>query len=124
LDGGLLGKSKGRATVMLHTQYLLNHIDALLRLSHDVKDRAVSAELREMADEFRIMVSVADVTDFAAALTRNAAAPLHLGVADAAAVPTATLGVREDPKDPPLLFFGARYPRLTRTLACQRVGAP
>jgi hypothetical protein len=109
---------------MLHNQYLLNHIDALLRLSHNVKDRAVSAELREMADEFRIMVSVADVTDFAAALTRNAAAPLRPGVAGAAAVPNATLGMREDPKDLPLPFFGARYPRLTRTSACQRVGAP
>ena len=57
---------------MLPTKYLLNHIDALLRLSHDVKDRAVSAKLREMADEFRIMVSVADITDFAATLNENA----------------------------------------------------
>jgi hypothetical protein len=60
---------------MLATKFLLNHIDALLRLSHDVKDRAASAKLREMADEFRIMVSVADVTNFAAALKKNAVPP-------------------------------------------------
>jgi hypothetical protein len=62
---------------MLPTKYLLNHIDALLRLSHDVKDRTVSASLREMADEFRIMVSVADITDFASALNKNAEPPPH-----------------------------------------------
>jgi hypothetical protein len=56
---------------MLPTTYLLNHIEALLRLSHDAKDRAVSAKLREMADEFRIMVSVADITDFAAELSQK-----------------------------------------------------
>jgi hypothetical protein len=58
--------------VMLPAKHLLNHIEALLRLSHDAKDRAVSAKLREMADEFRIMVSVADVTDFAAELSQKA----------------------------------------------------
>src|SRR5580692_10289367 len=57
--------------VMLPTTYLLNHIEALLRLSHDAKDRAVSAKLREMADEFRIMVSVADITDFAAEVSQK-----------------------------------------------------
>ena len=60
---------------MLSTKYLLDHIDALLRLSHDVRDRAVSAKLREMADEFRIMVSVADITNFAAALNVNTVPP-------------------------------------------------
>jgi hypothetical protein len=63
---------------MLPTKYLLNHIDALLRLSHDVRDRAASAKLREMADEFRIMVSVADITEFAAALNGNAVPPTDL----------------------------------------------
>jgi hypothetical protein len=58
--------------VMLPTTYLLNHIEALLRLSHDAKDRAVSAKLREMADELRIMVSVADITDFAAEVSQKA----------------------------------------------------
>jgi hypothetical protein len=56
---------------MLPPKYLLNHIDALLRLSHDVKDRAVAARLREIVDEFRLMVSVADITDFAAGLKEN-----------------------------------------------------
>jgi hypothetical protein len=57
--------------VMLPARYLLDHIDALLRLSHDAKDRAASAKLREMADELRIMVSVADVADFAAELSQG-----------------------------------------------------
>jgi hypothetical protein len=56
---------------MLRAKYLLDHIEALLRLSHDAKDRTVSAKLREMADELRIMVSVADVTDFAAELSQK-----------------------------------------------------
>jgi hypothetical protein len=42
---------------MMPPEYLRKHIDALLRLSHDVKDRAVAAKLREMADECRIMLS-------------------------------------------------------------------
>jgi hypothetical protein len=57
---------------MIPTKYLLDHIDALLRLSHDIKDRTVSAKLREMADEFRIMVSVADITELAAGLNKAA----------------------------------------------------
>jgi hypothetical protein len=58
---------------MLRPEYLRNHIDALLRLSHDVKDRAVSAELREMADEFRIILSVADISELAAGLIESPA---------------------------------------------------
>jgi hypothetical protein len=55
----------------LKAEYLRHHIDALLRLSRDVKDPAVSAKLQEMADEFRIIVSVADITGLAADLDRN-----------------------------------------------------
>jgi hypothetical protein len=54
---------------MVSTKYLLDHVEALLRLSHDAKDRAISAKIREMADELRIMLSVADVTDWAATLS-------------------------------------------------------
>src|SRR3984893_2581321 len=54
---------------MVSTKFLLDHIEGLLRLSHDAKDRAISAKIREMADELRIMVSVADVTDWAATLS-------------------------------------------------------
>jgi hypothetical protein len=54
---------------MVSTKYLLDHIEALLRLSHDVKDPAISGKIREMADELRIMISVADVTDLAAILS-------------------------------------------------------
>ena len=56
---------------MLATSYLLDHINALIRLSHEVQDRTASAKLREMADELRIMVSVADVTDLVATLHKN-----------------------------------------------------
>jgi len=56
---------------MVSTKYLLDHIEALLCLSHDAKDRAISAKIREMADELRIMISVADVTDYAATLSRT-----------------------------------------------------
>jgi hypothetical protein len=55
---------------MMRPEYLRKHIDALLRLSHDVKDAAVAAKLREMADECRIMLSVADVSELAAALNK------------------------------------------------------
>ena len=57
--------------VMLSARYLRDHIDALIRLSHEVQDRAASAKLREMADELRIMVSVAAVTDLVATLHKN-----------------------------------------------------
>jgi hypothetical protein len=53
---------------MVSNQHLLDHIEALLRISHDVPDRAISAKLREMADELRILISVADVADLAATL--------------------------------------------------------
>ena len=53
---------------MVSTKHLLDHIEALLRLSDEVKDRAISAQIRQMADELRILISVADVTDLAAVL--------------------------------------------------------
>jgi len=56
---------------MLSTSYLLDHINALIRLSHEVQDRTASAKIREMADELRIVVSVADVTDLVAKLHKN-----------------------------------------------------
>jgi hypothetical protein len=58
---------------MSELEYLRRHIDALISLSHDVKDRAASAKLREMADECRILLSLADIGDVAAGLGRNAA---------------------------------------------------
>jgi hypothetical protein len=56
---------------MLQAEYLRHHVDGLLRLSREVKDRAVAAKLREMADEFRIMLSVAEVASLAADLGRS-----------------------------------------------------
>jgi hypothetical protein len=58
---------------MTELEYLRRHIDRLISLSHDVKDRAASAKLREMADECRIFLSLADIGDVAAGLSRNAA---------------------------------------------------
>jgi hypothetical protein len=56
---------------MLQVEYLRHQADALLRLSQEVEKSEVSAELQEMADELRIMVSVADVTSLAADLDRE-----------------------------------------------------
>jgi hypothetical protein len=109
---------------MFQTEYLLNHIDALLRLSHDVKDRAVSAKLREMADEFRIMVSVADITNLAATLNRDAV-PLASDLIGTSAVSSGTQGTAtEVSADQPLRFFQARYSTSSCGPACSRVGAP
>ena len=57
---------------MLSTRYLLDHIDALVRLSHEVKDREASAKLTEMADELRLMVYVTDISELAATLNKDA----------------------------------------------------
>src|SRR5258708_3397492 len=65
--GHVAGPSRRR--VMVSTKHLLDHIEALLRLSQDAKDPAISAKIREMADELRILISVADVADFAATLS-------------------------------------------------------
>jgi hypothetical protein len=56
---------------MLSTRYLLDHIDALVRLSHEVKDREASAKLMEMADELRLMVHVTDISELAATLNKD-----------------------------------------------------
>jgi len=107
---------------MLPTKYLINHIDALLRLSHDVEDRAVSAKLREMADEFRIMVSVADVTDLVTELSQNAV-PLTTGPIGTGPVSTRAFR-RDDTLDQPLRLSRVRYSASSCALACSRVGAP
>jgi hypothetical protein len=52
--------------MMLTPEYLRQHIDALLHLSDGVHDPVVSAKIAEMADELRIMVSVAAITGLAA----------------------------------------------------------
>jgi hypothetical protein len=62
LLGGVLHGAYGRRM----PEYLRMHIDALLRLSHAARDRAVAIELREMADECRIMLSVANINELAA----------------------------------------------------------
>jgi hypothetical protein len=70
-SGRLLVKWTPGSAIMVQTEYLRNHIDELLRLSHDVKEPAVSAKLREMADECRIMLSVGDICEQAADLNRS-----------------------------------------------------
>jgi hypothetical protein len=61
---------------MMHLEYLRKHIDALVALSHDVKDRAVSARLRELADECRIMLSLADVSEVVAGVIKSSVVKL------------------------------------------------
>ena len=56
---------------MMHLEYLRKHVDALVALSHDAKDRAVSARLRELADECRIMLSLADVSEVVAGVIKR-----------------------------------------------------
>jgi hypothetical protein len=52
-------------------EHLRNDIDALVALSHDVKDREASARLRELADECRLMLSMADISELRAGLARK-----------------------------------------------------
>jgi hypothetical protein len=56
----------------MQAEFLRDHIDSLLQLSHEVKERAISARLREMADECRIMLSVVDISQQVAALNQAA----------------------------------------------------
>ena len=56
---------------MLQVEYLRHQADALLRLSQEAEKSEVSAELQEIADELRTMVSVADVTSLVADLDRE-----------------------------------------------------
>jgi hypothetical protein len=51
---------------MLQSVLLRDHADALKRLSGISREPAVAAKLQEMADEMRIMVSVAEIRDLAA----------------------------------------------------------
>jgi hypothetical protein len=112
---------------MLQTDYVLNHIDALVRLSYDVKDRAVSAKLREMADEMRIMVSVAAITNLAADLSPKAASPKPPAV-NGHAVPAPLKKERTPAKNDiaqdALRFVQAKYAGLINAWACPRFGAP
>lgn len=112
---------------MLQTEYVLNHIDALVRLSYDVKDRAVSAKLREMADEMRIMVSVAAITNLAADLSPKARAAKPFGSNGhvAAALPKRERSpAKEDVAEEALRFVQAKYAALINPWLCARFGAP
>src|SRR5260370_41298810 len=101
---------------MLQTKDLLDHIDALLRLSHDAGDRAIAAKLRQLADEFRIMVSVADISNLAATLGRTPApaTPVSAAPAPAASYPDAGIKQapaveRDEPAVVPSRLFHVRY---------------
>ncbi len=124
---------------MLQTKDLLDHIDALLRLSHDAGDRAIAAKLRQLADEFRIMVSVADISNLAATLGRTSApvapvAPVSATPAPEVIAPEVvgpdadakkrTVVERDEPAVAPARLFHARYAGSNGTFACSRVGAP
>jgi hypothetical protein len=112
---------------MLQPEYVLNHIDALVRLSYDVKDRAVSAKLREMADEMRIMVSVAAITNLAADLSPKARAPKlsdSNGHAAAAFSRKERSPAKEDVAQEALRFVQAKYAGIINAWACPRFSAP
>jgi len=82
------------------------------------------AQLRAMADELRIMVSVADIAGFAATLNKSAAPPAP-DLARAAAITSRTPeSGPEDAKDQPFWFSRARQAGLDRAPACTRIGAP
>jgi hypothetical protein len=74
------GSSKSlRHRTMMHLEYLRKHIDALLALSHDVRDPAVSAKLQELADGCRIILSSADIVDLVEGLKEEARAKSEKG---------------------------------------------
>ena len=58
------------AIPMTLLEFLRKHIDSLMALSHEAKDRAVSARLRELADECRIVLSVADISGLTSDITK------------------------------------------------------
>jgi hypothetical protein len=109
---------------MLQTKDILNHIDALVRLACDVNDRAVSEKLRHMADELRIMVSVADIANFAAGLgpkAEHAKHPYTNGSLTIAKRPSRAIS--EDAAERASRFVQAKYAGLSHVLACPRAGA-
>jgi hypothetical protein len=86
---------------MLRIELLRDHVEALRRLAGVSREPAVAARLQELADELRIMVSVAEVSDLAAGapppLRPSAAAPLRAissdrGAAKRAAMPRRRAG--------------------------------
>jgi hypothetical protein len=108
---------------MLQTKDILNHIDALVRLSHDVNDRSTAEKLRHMADELRIMVSVADIADLAAGLSPKPSKLAHAN--GKLAIAKKTLAeIPEETAERAFRFVQARYANLSYALACPRAGAP
>ena len=108
---------------MLQTKDILDHIDALVRLSHDAKDRAIAEKLREMADQLRIMVSVADIADLAAGLSPKSSKHSH-GNGKLAIAKRALGEIPEDTAERAFRSVHARYAGLSYALACPRAGAP
>lgn len=109
---------------MLQSKDILDHIDALVRLSCDVNDRAVSEKLRQMADELRIMVSVADIANLAAGLSPKAEPAKHPyanGSLPIARKPSRTIA--EHTAERAAQLVQARYAGLSHILACPRAGA-
>jgi hypothetical protein len=51
-------------------EFLRKHIDALLALSHEARDRTVAAKIRDLADECRIVLSLMDISNVAAGLNQ------------------------------------------------------
>jgi len=107
---------------MLQTKDILAHIEALVRLSCDVNDRAVSAKLRQMADELRIMVSVADIANLAAGLSpKTEKLPDSNGSLAIAKKPSRA--IPSEVAQQAARHVQARYAGLSHILACPRAGA-
>ena len=80
---------------MLRAELLRDHLEALRRVSRVSNEPAVAQRLELLADELRIMISVAAVTDLASEQetpARKALAPPH-----AAAAPSAVGSAIERP---------------------------
>jgi hypothetical protein len=63
---------------MWRAEYLRDHVEALMRLSRAAKEPELAAKLQEMADEVRIMISVAAVAELAAVEPSHLRAKLAL----------------------------------------------
>jgi len=109
---------------MLQTKDILAHIEALVRLSCDVNDRAVSAKLRQMADELRIMVSVADIANLAAGLSpKSELAKLPDSTGSLAIAKKPSHAIPSEVAQQAARLVQARYAGLSHILACPRAGA-
>jgi hypothetical protein len=95
---------------MLQVEYLRHQANALLRLSQEVEKSEISEKLQEIADELRIIVSVADVTSLAADLDRDRA---YTGAGNCYPLSGNNNGSRDE-SEPPARTFSFTFLRSRR----------